>query len=269
MSLLTLVLALGLGAESTPPKDLMIAEGTFRFVEISKELREFLPNHVAQRITRPGIKVVTSTDMANILGMERQRELLGCSESSGCTAELIGALGADGLLVGEIAKVGPVVQVNLKIVSGRSAETIASFARRVEDERKLLEALDEGADSLAGQLLATRVEQKGARVLGAGFWIPASLAVIGLAGAGVGLGIAASEQTELLADRTAPLSYAAARAHVDTGNTAQTIGFVSLGVGVAAAIGASIAFAVSPRAPVVAVAIGPDSAGLAIGGTFP
>lgn len=272
MSLLSLVLALGLSAESTPrlqERDLTIAEGTFRFVELSKELREFIPNHVAQRITRPGLKVVTSSDVANILGLERQRELLGCSETSGCMAELVGALGADALMVGEIAKVGPVVQVNLKIVNGRSAETVASYARRVEDERKLLEALDEGADALAGQLLALRKGPPTQRVLGAGFWVPATFAIVGLAGAGVGLGIAASEQAYLQSSHTPPVPYAEAQTHATTGSTAQTLGFISLGVGVAAAIGASIAFAVSPSVPTVAVSVGPHSAGLAIGGTFP
>lgn len=264
MLLTQVVLVLGLAAAP----DLKIAQGTFRFVGISTELREFIPEHVGHRLQRPGIKVVTSSDIQNILGMERQRELMGCSEG-GCMTELIGALGADGLLVGEVARVGVQLQVNLKILSGRSGETIAAFALRVESENRLLGLLDEGADALGNQLIATRTPLTH-RVVGAAFWVPAVVAVVGLASGGVTLVLAGARQTALLTAQAPPRSLSEANQLVKEGETLQALGLVGVGVGAAAAITAVIAFGLSPNSPIsTSVAVGPDGAAVTLRGTFP
>lgn len=265
MLLTHLLLALTL---STAP-DLKIAQGTFRFVGLSDDLRAFIPEHVGQRLQRPGLKVVTASDIQNLLGMERQRELMGCSEGTGCTAELIGALGADGLLVGEVARVGTQLQVNLKILSGRSGETQATFARRTDRESQLLDLLDAGADDLARQLLVVRTPPT-QRVLGAAFWVPAGVAIAGLAAGGIGLGLASGKQTELLTPLTTPRSLEAGRQLVKDGEVLQTFGFVGVGVGAAAAITAAIAFGLAPQAPLSAsISVGPGAAALTLGGSFP
>lgn len=262
-------LLLALGLTATPPPELKIAQGTFRFVGLSEELRAFIPEHVGHRLQRPGLKVVTSSDIQNILGLERQRELLGCAEGTSCTAELIGALGADGLLVGEVARVGSQLQVNLKVVSGRSGETQATFARRIDAESELLELLDEGADALAGQLLAVNTPAT-RRELGVAFWLPAGVAIAGLAAGAVGLGLAGGKQAELLTPQSPPRSLEAGRQLVRDGETLQALGLVGVGVGAAAAITAGIAFGLAPKVPLTAsVVVGPGSTALLLGGTFP
>ena len=267
-AVLLIHLALALSVTAAAP-DLKIAQGTFRFVGVSDELRAFIPEHVSQRLQRPGLKVVTPNDIQNLLGMERQRELMGCSEGTGCTAELIGALGADGLLVGEVARVGDQLQVNLKILSGRSGETQATFARRIDQENKLLELLDAGADELAGQLLAVHTPPT-RRVLGAAFWVPTAVAIAGLAGGGIALGLAAGKQQSLLTPQSSARSLDAGRQLVREGELLQTLGFVGVGVGAAAALTAAVAFGLAAQVPISAsVSLGPGAAALTFGGTFP
>ncbi len=55
---------------------------------------------LAARLTARGIKVITSRDLSTVLGVERQKELLGCAESS-CAVEMLAAAGAEVVLVGE------------------------------------------------------------------------------------------------------------------------------------------------------------------------
>ena len=49
-----------------------------------------------------GFQVITPTDIGAALGLERQKHILGCTESS-CLAEIGGAMGADYIVHGEMA----------------------------------------------------------------------------------------------------------------------------------------------------------------------
>jgi hypothetical protein len=63
--------------------------------------------------------------MATVIGVEKQRELLGCADqASSCMAELAGALGADGLVTGQLAKVGKSYQLNVKIIAADGSKTL-------------------------------------------------------------------------------------------------------------------------------------------------
>src|SRR5881398_1613253 len=48
-------------------------------------------------------EVISSSDVTQLLGFERQRQLLGCKEDS-CLAELGGALGVDYLVTSQLGK---------------------------------------------------------------------------------------------------------------------------------------------------------------------
>jgi hypothetical protein len=62
-----------------------------------------------------GFDVITSADVAAVLGVEKQKELLGCGESS-CLTELGGAMGADYIVRGNLASVGPRVALTMTMV---------------------------------------------------------------------------------------------------------------------------------------------------------
>jgi len=98
---------------------------------------------------RPGVTVVTQADVAALLGVEKTRQMLGCSES-GCMAEIGGALGADRVVHGSIGRVGSSLVVNLSILEPRRGVAVGSVSerlRRGEDEA-FLDALPAFADAV-------------------------------------------------------------------------------------------------------------------------
>src|SRR2546430_2430818 len=95
---------------------LKLALPGFSGVGVSQEFLRFASEHFAQELGNEGLSVITEREISTLLGLERQRQLLGCSENSvSCAAELAGALGVDATVVGDIGKFENVYRVNVKI----------------------------------------------------------------------------------------------------------------------------------------------------------
>ena len=110
-------------AAATPVK---LASPGWRAVNVTEEEAEFFVNHFAQRLSRHGQRVTTRSEMASLIGLERQRQLTGCStDSSNCIAELAGALGVEGLILGNIAKFDQGFTIDIKVVSADTGEPLA------------------------------------------------------------------------------------------------------------------------------------------------
>lgn len=79
---------------------------------------------VATELSAQGVyDPVTSREIASLIGMERQKELLGCStDGASCIAELGNALGAKLILSGSLAKLGEAYQLNLQSIDSGSAQ---------------------------------------------------------------------------------------------------------------------------------------------------
>jgi hypothetical protein len=100
----------------------------------------------------PGVSVLTDADIAAVLGLERQKQLLGCSDSS-CLAELGGALGVDRLVHGSLGKVGESYLVHLASVDPRSGAVVGSASERIAGSADaLLDALPRMARQLLTEL---------------------------------------------------------------------------------------------------------------------
>jgi hypothetical protein len=97
----------------------------------------------------PGVSVVTQSDVAALLGVERQRQLLGCTDA-GCIAEIGGALGADRVVHGSVGRVGASLVVNLSSLYARRAAQAASVSERLRraDDEAFLDALPRIVDAL-------------------------------------------------------------------------------------------------------------------------
>ena len=98
-------LALWLCVGSAAPEPVTLASTGFNAVRIAPEVVASFSDTFALRLNETGkVKVMTSGDVAAVLGAERQRQLLGCSDAaSSCMAELASALGADAIAIGDIA----------------------------------------------------------------------------------------------------------------------------------------------------------------------
>jgi len=94
---------------------------------------------------------VGRSDIANLIGFERQKQLAGCKEDVSCAAEIAGALGVPFLASASIGRLGPVTIVNLKIIEVGKARVVARAEARPGAQADLPAALDRlVAEAVAG-----------------------------------------------------------------------------------------------------------------------
>ncbi|MBI5496592.1 MAG: hypothetical protein HY904_16335 [Deltaproteobacteria bacterium] len=111
-----------------------------------------------------GTEVLTREEIAAVLTLEQQKQLLGCT-SDKCRAELGSLLGVDRLLMGDLGRLGESWLLHLKLLDVRQARVVSQVDRRqkggtVDD---LLDALP----AMVKQLLAGEVKDPGAPVAAA------------------------------------------------------------------------------------------------------
>ncbi len=81
---------------------------------------------------RPGVTVLSDSDVAALLGAEKRRQVVaGCTDTA-CLAELGGALGADRVLHGAVGRVGGSLLVNLSSLDARRARGVAAVSERLK-----------------------------------------------------------------------------------------------------------------------------------------
>lgn len=98
---------------------------------------------IAERLTRIGVfQIVTQRDIATLLGVERQKQLLGCGEdSASCMTELTGALDARFTLSGQLNRLGGTYQLTLTTLDARKGQPTGrslKAAKTMDDLRALL-----------------------------------------------------------------------------------------------------------------------------------
>lgn len=132
---------------------LKLAAPGFSGVDVTEAQATFFSDHFAQQLNLRGLQVITSSQIGSLLGFERQRQFLGCKEtSSSCMAELAAALGVDGVVTGSVGKFDQAYQVNVSVVSSRDGRTLSAFSRKVNGSAAVLDALNDAADQMAREL---------------------------------------------------------------------------------------------------------------------
>lgn len=116
---------------------------------------ELLTTLTLAEVNRLGrFKAIGRQDVTALLGLERQRQLLGCSdEASSCVGELAGALGVEFVVSGTLGRLGQTYRVDLKLLASNSAEAraVASADVPVGNDEAFLETVER----LVRQLTAT------------------------------------------------------------------------------------------------------------------
>ncbi len=279
-----LQVALPLLLLSAAPK---VVSPEWNAVNVKKELSAFYADALAEALRKEGLEVVTSQDIATLLGMERQKALVGCNEAStSCMAELANALGADATLTVNIARFDDGGFHGIaKLLSSQSGHTLSSVTLDAKNERKLLDALSKGARVLASGLLKTpaaavkpepvddpepetTVATKPVETVRppiARWWWLFGLGGLAFGGAAGGLfGIAGNEYSKLQTS----LSYADADQRRRDGKAAQFTGWAAAVIGGGLLI-TGIVLAVLPGTPVVPTATAtPNGATVGVGGVF-
>lgn len=218
-------------------------------------------------------KVTTAAQLSAVLGMERQRQLLGCGEgSSSCAAELASALGADVVVQSTLARVGDSLRCTVAFVSGRDGATLERVA--VDGPPgPMFERLREEVGTTAAKLFTTlrpgNQLEPGKPGFRRYFWIPAVLAV-GLGAAGGAMFAVREASWRTLNSRegrvTDPFGLA------EAGRTQETLAFVLTSAGSVAllATAAVLIFGAPTEARVVvAPVVSGGGGGLVFSGVLP
>jgi hypothetical protein len=183
------------------------------------------------------VEVVTADDLAQLVGIERQKALLGCDEAATlCITELANALGTDGVLVGSITRSEDSYLAVVKILRQRDAKVWWSVSGRMKGEGALLDWLDEQASAAVDAIAPRAPVRAGPFILGGA----------GLVSLGIGAAFLAVANTSTLTEVRMADSEPKLAAALDAGRTQSTVGVVLLSVGGAALVSSIIWLALPP-----------------------
>lgn len=231
-------------ARAEEQKPLRIAVPGLRGVRLSDQELEFYAEHLAQNLRAPGLVVVTAREISTLLGIERQKQLLGCGDgANSCIAELANALGADAVVLGDVARIEDTFQINLELITPGDATVLAQGSRRVHGQVASLDALASLGRELGRGLLTRQgravpaelmVQNSVAAPPRAWTWVPVGAGIV-IAGAGVlFLSMAEVNAAALRNPMGGALKATYAAQIRDDGKLFQALGAVGLGVGLAA-----------------------------------
>ena len=106
----------------------------------------------------PDLQVLSQGDITAMLGLERTRQMLGCTEDQGCMAELAGALDSDQLLSGSLTILERTALLTVKVLDVKKSRTLARVTATLLDatERELVDAARRlGHEAVTGERLDT------------------------------------------------------------------------------------------------------------------
>lgn len=189
---------------------------------------------LVDRLSSPRWRITSARDLQTLLGLERQKQLLGCESNTSCLAELAGALGVDYLLSGSVVRSESGYLANLRVLATRDGRAVAKASTRLKTEEALLDWLDEAGPAL-------RVQVLGEESSGVTRWVPAIVGGALAVGSGVSFAIAGSNYQQLVERKVTGDAIATTRV---SGERAQWLG-VGLAAGAAVAIAVSVVWNVS------------------------
>lgn len=240
--------------------------------ELDAKVGDVIGELVTAEIAARGyFEPISSAEIATLLGVERQRQLLGCGEdASSCTTEIAAALGAPYLMSGSLTKLEGIFQLNLQVVDTQKSRTIGRSTKIARDFEGLRSLIPYAVAEACG----TPLPPAPSRVL------PISLIAVGglsFVGGGV-LGLIAlntesATNAELATDDNNPAVRLAPaetyRARLQQTALQRTLALSALLAGAALiGLGAFVMPADAPQ-PGVRVSLVPTFSGAAVVGVFP
>lgn len=263
-----MVLPLLISAALTAGPAVRLASPGFDHVGVDDRLSELFSDHLAQQLVLSGISVITKSEISQLIGLERQRQLLNCSDAGGqCLVELANAIGVDGLVTGTVGKLESGFVVNVKIVSSRDGHALAAASGRFKTDSDVIDWLTRLGPGLAATLRGERRGEPRASVrsrawlplvgggalalAGAGLLLTANLFAADIRGGGPGLAPQLS-------------------AKLESGQLFEKLGWVGLGVGAAGLGAAALMYLLGgDEAPRVAALLSPRGGLVSVEVSFP
>lgn len=205
------------------------------------DLASFCAERLADELGRAGFEVVSEKQIGALLGLERQRQLLGCTDAaSACMAELTDALGADGLVSGSLVLLGSRIEVDVRVFSAKTGTRLAVAHGEAASEEEIPAVLAKLAEELAPAVRGEAPRSK-RRIPRSSVLVPIGLSFASAIGAAVMFGLAALNHGELTGRGpvTPRYTYEQGNELAHSMGLYQALGSVFLGV-IAACVVASI-----------------------------
>jgi hypothetical protein len=97
-----------------------------------------------------GVSVIGMAEIRDMLGFERQRQMLGCSADAGCLAEIAGALGVDELVNPRLVLAGRTYTLTVSRLELRRAKVVQTVTRTFDrrDGQELLQIVGPTVEAL-------------------------------------------------------------------------------------------------------------------------
>jgi TolB-like protein len=149
-SLLVAAPGLAGGAPARGPKRTRVAVLDIRSLGTELHKAELLSEILLTEMTRAKrYDVIGRSDVAALLGLEKQKAMLGCAEDAACLAEIGGSLGVDFIIVGSLGRIGTVARLDLKLLDARRSRVVERFGESIGGgEEQLVEVAQRGARAL-------------------------------------------------------------------------------------------------------------------------
>lgn len=97
---------------------------------------------VTQEVADRGFfKVLSSKEVQTMIGFERQKQMMGCSDDGSCLTELGGALGTRFVMGGSVTKLGDAYQLSLQTLDSLRAQPVGRATRLANDIRALRQSV--------------------------------------------------------------------------------------------------------------------------------
>lgn len=235
---------------------------------VERSVARSLTEAVASELQARGyFQVISQQDIETLLGLERQKQLLGCADDgASCLTELSAALGARFVTSGSLSRLGEAWQLTLTTLDTQKSQALGRSTRVAFD----LEALRQGLPLQVAEATATPPPAPPSKVL------PYSLMATGAAASLFGivwgtLQLAAEQQLAAELDRgaTTPGRLRLISDYEAEVRLLRTQQFVALGV-----LAAGVALAVTgvvllPKDGAVSASLVPLPTGFALAGVFP
>lgn len=109
-----------------------------------------LSDIVVSEVARAGYSVISQSDIDAMLGFEKKKAMLGCSEETSCLAEIGGALGVEYLVTGQVGKIGTRFRISLLVVDARKAVVVSRAAEFTDADE---DALARTSEEIVARLL--------------------------------------------------------------------------------------------------------------------
>jgi MYXO-CTERM domain-containing protein len=116
---------------------------------VKADLASVVTNQLTSGIAARGYVVMSPDEIQTILGVARQKQLMGCAESA-CFMEVGSALGSKFIVTGSLAKVGSSTVIDLSVVNTLTNAVEKRFSQRIKNatEDALLDLLPKAIATL-------------------------------------------------------------------------------------------------------------------------